>query len=59
MMNKEQDKFIFLTELAKNFVESCRKIAELREVYMALAVGKISLDEFSERRRVILEEQSG
>ncbi|MBQ7594144.1 MAG: hypothetical protein IJU48_07310 [Synergistaceae bacterium] len=56
---KGQDKSIFFTELAKNFAESCRKITELWKVYMAFADGKISLDEFSELRRMILEEQSG
>ena len=31
---KEQDKSILLKELAKNFAESCRKIAELKKKFM-------------------------
>ena len=59
MMKKKHDKSMLLKEFAKNFIESCRKIAELQKVYMALAWGKISLEDFNEARRLILEEQSG
>ena len=50
---------MLLKEFAKNFAESCRKIAELQKACMALACGKISLEDFNEARRLILEEQSG
>ncbi len=59
MQVKEQNKFTFMLEFAKTFAESCRKIAELQKVCMALAWGKISLEDFNEARRLILEEQSG
>ena len=59
MMKEKQDKSMLLKELAKNFAESCRKIAELQKVCMALVWGKISLEDFNEARRLILEEQSG
>ena len=58
-MKEKQDKSMLLKELAKNFAESCRKIAELQKVYMAYALGKISFEDFTEARRLILEEQSG
>lgn len=58
-MKKKQDKSILLREFAKNFAESCRKIAELRKIYTALAMGKITFEDFEEARRLILEEQSG
>ena len=56
---KGQDKSMLLKELAKNFGESCRKIAKLRKIYTALALGKITLEDFEEAHRLILEEQSG
>ncbi len=56
---KGQDKSMLLKELAKNFTESCRKIADLQKLYMALVWGKITFEEFEEARRLILEEQSG
>ena len=58
-MNKEQNRFTFLLEFAKTFAESCRKISEINTICLDLAAGKISLEEFSERRRLILEGQSG
>ena len=58
-MNKEQNRFIFLLEFAKAFAESCRKIAELQKIYMAFALGRITFEDFTEARRLILEEQSG
>ena len=45
---KGQDKSMLLKELAKNFTESCRKIADLQKLYMALVWGKITFEEFEE-----------
>ena len=59
MMNKKQDKSILLLEIGKAFAESCRKISEIKKVYIAFVMGKISLEEFREHRRIILEEPSG
>ena len=39
-MKKKHDKSMLLKEFAKNFAESCRKIAELQKVCMALAWAK-------------------
>ena len=58
-MKKKQDKSMLLVEFAKTFAESCRKIAELNKVYTAFGAGKITYQEFCERRLKILEEQSG
>ena len=56
---KRQDKSMLMKEFAKTFAESCRKITELQKVCMAYALGKISFEDFTEARRLILEEQSG
>ena len=59
MQIKGPNQFTFMLEFAKTFAESCRKIAELQKVYMAYALDKISFEDFTEARRLILEEQSG